>query len=418
MVAVEESADVDAVVAMDGVKHLHGNLYRVRLSIIQLAENTKKEKGVLSFQNPRHILSSGKPKGFSKEEMNELREAIRTEGLENPLLLRLIEIDGKKILQLVSGERRYRSLLKLVESKAECFDPATGKTAKADKLFEYVDVRINTHMDDKAAFKHAFSGNDKAIGIGEGATIALIREYRTAGWTDGDIMEATGKSITWLKDSDVLIGLDEHTFTALTNDQINRSAALDLAKIEDVAERLEVLDAARNFASKRLSAMKKKLESEVAAAESKAEVAEGEAVEAEMTGDDEAAEAAQKKAEKLQKKAKAKKREVEEVNEQPRVTGKDLQKAKAGRKKPGANPGGTNDDGTAALTKAKIQKFWYEPCVSLIKHDGQTDDGEPVEIDLEDAHLVKYLCEQMEKGERDIVKILKHHQKAKDRRAG
>jgi len=412
--AVDETTQASWVLDMDGVKHLHGNLYRVRRDLIQLADNKQEKKGVLTFTNPRHILTTDKPKGFSKEEMAELREAIRTEGLENPLLLRLIEIDNEKVLQLVSGERRYRSISKLCGDKADCYDPATSKMQKAEKLYEYIDVRIN-HMDDKAAFKHAFSGNDKAIGIGEGATVALIREYRSAGWNDHEIMDATGKSITWLKDSDVLIGLDDQTFSALTNEQINRSAALELAKIEDVTERLDVLETARNFASNRLAKMKKKLEKEVASAENKVELAESEAAEAEFNNDTEAQAEAEDKAEKLQTKADRKKKEASEIGDDPRVTNKDLQQA---RKKPGANPGNGTGDSQQALTKSKIEKFWFEPCAALIKNDGNDENGDLVEVDLEDAYLVKLLCESIDKGERDIFKILKSHQRAKDKRAG
>jgi hypothetical protein len=408
MTATEES-DVE-VIDLDGVQHLHGNLYRVRLDLIQLAD-TDLKKGDLSFSNPRTRFSGGKPKGFSKEEMSELREAIRTEGLENPLRLRWLE---DETIQLVSGERRYRSLKKLISDKADCFDPATGKLKKAGTLYEYVDARLSI-LDDREAFKVAYSGNDKAIGIGEGATIALIREYRAADWSDSEIMEATGKSITWLKDTDVLIGLDEETFTALTNEQINRSAALDLAKIEDVNERFELLDSARNFATKRLSTMKAKLQKEAESAEHKAEVAKGDLVEAEFMGDEEAEEEAAEKVEKLEEKAKNKRSQAEEIDEEPaKITSKDLQKA---RKKPGANPGNGTGDANSAMTKAKIQKFWYEPCAALIKNEGNDEDGNPVEIDLEDAYLVRYLCEQMEKGERDIIKMLKHHLRAKEKRA-
>ena len=71
--------------------HLHGNLYRVRLDKIHFAESGD-DADILTFKNPRHILGNSS-KGFSKEEMSELREAIRTEGLKDPLLLRWVDDD-------------------------------------------------------------------------------------------------------------------------------------------------------------------------------------------------------------------------------------------------------------------------------------------------------------------------------------
>lgn len=402
----------EEIVEMDGVKHLHGNLYRVRLDLIELPEAS--EEGVLTFKNPR-LVGTNKPKGFSKEEMEELRKAIQTEGLEHPLLLRKVLVKGKSILQLVSGERRYRSISKLVKDKASCRNPATGKDEKASVLYEYVDARINLNMDDRTAYKHAYSGNDKAIGIGEGSTVALIREFREAGWTDQDVMEATGKSITWLKDTDILIDLDEDTFKALANDQINRSAALDLAKIEDVEERLQVLDRAREFATSRLSSVKKKLEKEVENTESKAEVAKAEIAEHEFTGNGEAKAKAESKAKKLESKAAQKRREHAEVDDgEPKVTGKDLQKARSTGKRSGESQAGDEK----SLTKAKMDKCWYQPAKALVKSEGLDESGKAIEnIELEDARLILLVCESFERGEKDVVKILKQHYTAKLKRA-
>jgi hypothetical protein len=383
---------------------LYGNLYRVPIASVSFAP----EKGDgFSFFNPRLI--DGGQKGFSKEEMDELREAIRTEGLENPLSLRRLEDS----LQLISGERRLRCLLKLIKDDADCWQPSTGEWVKASILYEFVEARIGEY-DDQTAWKLAISANERAIGIGESATISLVRQLRTAEYTDKQIMGITGKSITWLKDTDLLNTLDKATLDALAADQINRTVAIDLAKIEDINERLDLLDTARSVALGRLASVRKKLEKEVNASESKADMAKAKAVVADHRGDDKAAAEAKERAEELEVKADEKRKEKEKLeNGQARVTSKDLQKAKSNKKKAEGNDGGEK----VALTKAKIKKHWLDVCVQLIKDECMDENGDPHELDPEDAQLVKLLCVQIEKGEIDIIKILKYHQKQKDKRA-
>jgi hypothetical protein len=383
--------------------------------MITFAEGANDDKSGFSvcsrFRNPRLI--GNKPKGFSKELMFELQESIRTEGLHHPPKLRWVNDDsGERKLQLIAGERRTRCLKKLIKEKTECFDPTSGKYVNAADLYDEIDAYV-LEMDDQAAFKHAFSSNDRAVGIGECATVNLVREFRQLGYTDGEILSITGKSITWLKETDDLINVDGKIFDALVADQINRSVAIHLSK-EPVADRMALLDVAHNFANARLSNVKKKLQIEVDAADHKADMAKAKSVVAEHRGDEAGKKEADAKVDKLQAKASSKRKEKESIeSDAGKVTGKDLQKAKNAKQK---EAGG--DDEKVALTKSKIKKFWYDVAVSLIKSEGCDENGEPLEIDLEDVRLGKLFCEAIEKGETDFTKILKHHQKQKEKRAG
>jgi hypothetical protein len=402
---------------IDGIQHLNGNLYRVRNTLINFAENGDIEHDGLTFSNPRLISGNPKPKGLGKEEMNELREAIRTEGLENPLLLRWCEVNGKRKLQLVGGERRKRCLDRLISLDADCYDPATESWIKASQMYEYIDVRIN-EMDDQTAFKYAFSENDTSVGIGDGATIGLISEFRKADWTDDQILTTTGKSISWLRDTDVLLSLDEKTFTALTSEEINRSAALKLSKIEDIQERIKVLENAEQFAMNRLNALKEKLVHEVDSAEHKAEKAKADAVVAEMIDhDDVKAAKAKEKAEKAQERAEHKKQEIEELEGSlPVINSKDIHKAKNKTASSKVQTEEELEDGKA-LTNAKIAKHWYEPLAALISAwTGLEDEaeGSNLEIDLSDAKLVLALIDARLEGNKDIVTLLQSHKLAKD----
>lgn len=402
---------------IDGVQHLNGNLFRVRNTLINFTEQGESDNG-LTFSNPRLINGNPKPKGFSKEEMNELREAIRTEGLANPLLLRWSEVDNKRKLQVVGGERRKRCIDKLIASDADCYDPVTESWIKASKMYEYIDVRIN-EMDDQTAFKNAFSENDTSVGIGDGATIGLVAEFRKAGWTDDEILKTTGKSISWLRDTDVLLSLDEKTLNALIAEEINRSSALELSKIEDINQRLEVLKNAGKFACERVSALKEKLEHEVESAETKAQKAKAAAVDASLRNhDEETAEKEKEKQERAETRAAKKKHEIEELDEtMPVITGKDIHKAKnktAAKSEPITDE--ELEDGKS-LTNAKIAKHWYEPLAKVIKDweglEGEAE-GANLEIDLCDAKLVLLLIDARLQGTKDIVSLLQAHKLTKE----
>ncbi len=71
------------------------------------------------------------------------------------------------------------------------------------------------------------------------------------------------------------------------------------------------------------------------------------------------------------------------------------------------------------MTRAKITKKWKIPVLQFIKTLGKDEEGNETNpgVDVEDAYLVKLLCDQIEKGEDNIFKILKHHTKQKEKRA-
>lgn len=253
------------------IQHLHGNLYRVHSSLIVYTDTVN---DTTAFSNPRRTMVNGvlTGKGFTKIEMDELRDAIRTEGLHHPLMLRCVEMEQPMVL--LNGERRKRCIDKLMADNELCLDPDSGKQVPAQKLYEYIECRILKDIDDKTAFKHAFSSNERAVDIGEGATIALIRSWRKHKWSDDDILNVTGKSITWLRDSDLLVNLDKKTFSALAANEINRTVAIKLAKIKDTKDRQTALAKSRTYAAKRLLALQEKINEDLADAEKAAEIAE------------------------------------------------------------------------------------------------------------------------------------------------
>lgn len=413
-VETESSAeDLSELFGSENVVRLHGNLYRVKRALINFAEGgvqaEKDDKGKLTrirFGNPRWVKNNkGKPvaRGLDKAKMEDLKGSIQDQGLENPLRLRLIENGNDLILQLVNGERRFRSLSALVEEKAECRDPATKSLMPADELYEWVDCRIN-RMTDEEALEHSMRPNETGESIGDVAALEVVKVLRSVGKGDDEILKFTGKSITWLREADSLLTLDDKTLGALQTDQINRNLALKLTEISDTNKRLERLGQCSQKAIERIAAQEAALAEAAERDESEAEIEAASAALAEAEGDTEAAKTHRRKASGARVRAGKKAAAKQELSSGPKTaTSKDWDS--------------TSDETDAAkpLSVAKVEKHWQVDLADIIK---RRDD---LEIDLEDARLAKLLVDAIVGGKREpdnktpiaVVKILRQHAKRK-----
>jgi Skp family chaperone for outer membrane proteins len=381
---------------------LGGNLFRVHNSVVDYADG-QPDQGGLKFINPRRIIANATQAsmGLDKESMDELREALRTEGLQNPLTLNGKGNLGSGRLVLLNGERRKRCLDKLVKDNVECYDQANDKWVPAAELYEYIECRIHSNINIKQKYKHAFSGNDKARGIGEGATIALVKMWRTAEepWSDEDIMQVTGKSITWLRDTDLLINLDATTFEALVSGGINRTVALELAKEDDPQVRLARFHKASTLAAQRMTALIEKTDGKIQEYRELAEQAEADLAAQSLMGTAKGRKSAQQRLKREQSKLDTTVKNQQNLQTRnPQVTRKDLDKADSAL--------GTAE--SKMLTFAKIEKHWYAESDALLSENADVPEG----IFDSDLRLVKLLWEEgIQKGERDIVVLLQMHRR-------
>lgn len=397
----------------EGVTHLHGDLYRVRHDLIEYADDGfDLGSDELIFQNPRHITASTDSKpmglGFSKPEMDELRESIRTQGLKSPLSTRWMP--GNQKVQIVDGERRKRSIDKLRKDKSDVYVPATGKQAPAGEHYEYIDCRIE-EMDEEAALKHSISMTQSGRSFGEGALVVIVRHLRKCGKDDKEILEIMGKSPSWLKQSDDILQLDDKSFTAFCDDKINRTVALQLVTIPDVAKRIKLLGHASKIAQQRITEEMKKLDDQVEKAETELEHAEGEEAEANAIGTPDKKKKATRKVRVARTKVETKKKAKEEATKKgtAKVIDKDLQQA--------AKETETEDVKPKALTGVKIQKHYVDVLVSTIRRGGKDEEGNDLDFDPEELQLAKTVCDFIVKGEPDVFKALKQHRTNKARRA-
>lgn len=391
----------------EGISHLHGDLYLVHHSLIEYADNGfDLDGGELIFQNPRHISSGtdGKPmgSGFSKAEMDELRESLRTEGMKNPLSTRWLP-DHKKV-QIVDGERRKRSLDKLRKDKSEVYVPSTGQYAPAVDHYDFIECRIE-EMSEETALKHSISMTERSRSFGEGALVLIVRHLRNCGKDDNSILEIMGKSPSWLKQSDDILSLDNKTFQAFCGDKINRTVALQLISIPDVSKRIKLLGKATEIAKQRISEELKKIDEQLEQAESEFEEAEAEGVVAKVLGTEVDKKRANKKVKVARDKVAKKKKSKTEVEEKTtaKVIGGDLQKA---AKEEGLEG---NEVRPKSLTGVKVKKHYIDILVSVINSGLKDEEGNEMEFDIEDLHLAKTVCEFIYNGEKDVFKAVKQH---------
>ena len=379
----------------EGVVSLTGNLYTIDPTDLVFADggfNPDSDK--LEYRNIRYALAQQKlvGSGLERDKMARLTERIRTEGLHQYPICRWFDAG----VQVVDGERRTRCIRKLISDNAQCWDKKTKTWVPAKELYANLPVFID-EMTDEEALRLNFSASESGQAFGDGAVIAYVKHLRKCGLEDKDILYLTGYSSEWLKQSDKLCNLDEKCFSALSEGKITRGLASELLEIDEIPARLEILDQRITKAEKRHAEVNKALAAKVETAKDTLEVAKADEVQAdrEGQGDIQEAKAKRKKATKT----------VESAEEK-------LKKHQDAQPKAGAKTGTE----PKPLTYSKIEKCWLEPVVATIKSECKDENGEPLLIDMEDLRLAKFLCEQMRKGQKDILRILASHKKHKDER--
>lgn len=378
----------------DDIHHLHGNLFRVKRSRIQLSKpGIRCEDGRLIYGNPRwHTNNQGEQeaKGMDKAGMEELRNSIQDEGLENPIRLRVVEDGKKSFLQVINGERRFRCIDELCDRNVPCFDSSLDEDRPASEIYEWVDCRVD-FMDDRTALRVALKPNSTSEVIGDAASIHVVKVLKDSGFDDQEILKSTGKSITWLRETEKIISLDEVCLQNLEQDKINRTVALHLALVENVDERLEMLEKIKESAEIRHSEKMRKIEEKKAKTEQEIECEDAAAQLAKKYGDDESAEMHSKKSDKARKKAKAIEGEHKKASSNPsKATSKDL-------------------NVTSPLSHNKIQSLYIDLIAAIIEGEGFDEDGNSYGLNLELLAPIAEILRAIMDGNKEAMDVLLEH---------
>jgi len=382
------------------VKPIEGNLASVKIDVLEVADFAGAADEEFAYSNPRHF-SPGRPgidgKGLDRDSMKELRDAIKDKGLFKPLMVRILERGGKKVYQIIAGERRWRACKKLNEDDEQCFNPVTGKVEPGSQVYESVECRLYEDIDDKEAMKMAFLENSTSVNIGEAANLNLFRYWRDHGFDDQTIMDCTKKTVAWVRHMDIISGLDAETLTAYCQSQINQTVALQLANVEDKKERVKILHEACAYAEGRAKETIDKAQEELGEAVKDAELAQGTLKIAEYDGTVDKNKAKDRVATTV-KKVKAKRKKVKEAVQQGQAKAGDMVKAQI--KVTGKPPKKIN----TALRTVAIQQLIVDEVDKLIEADGEKDGI--VVAPVEALEIVKHTAEAISRGEKNLYNIL------------
>lgn len=218
------------------------------------------------FFNPRSLQS------FRPEEMANLMQSIRTEGLQQPPIVREVE---SGVWELVAGERRLRSIQRIVQEKLPCLDEDAARPKKwqvgsavvskgrfgtvksqsddtvtiacddggtitckssdvsptipGDALYQSLTCRILTGCDDGRALRVAFAENGQSEPLTTAEEIALVERLEARGHKLDEIAEILGTNITWVSQTaNFRSQLPPEAFQKLLFRQMSRNAAVTI----------------------------------------------------------------------------------------------------------------------------------------------------------------------------------------------
>jgi hypothetical protein len=274
------------------------------------------------FFNPRILDSKNREYyGFSQEEIDSLKDSIKSKGLmEN---LHVNNINSEHIL--IDGHRRHEAIKQLLEENALCYDRHTNQHVPAKDIYSEVIVTIHQQLNASQCFSRAFESDCNKISFGENATIRFVDYCISFNMPENKIIEMCGKSISWLRATAKLlqkVKADSDVKEALLDGRINASAANSLMDIENEEERQAIFETALKKAEEDCAEKIKKQDVAIYNTKRKLKKAEKQKEEAEDYGDIEDADALiEKHASTLEER----KRERNDIT--PRINNKNLEEA-------------------------------------------------------------------------------------------
>lgn len=346
------------------------------------------------FFNPRFLTANKNNKfgvGFELDYMRSQLESIITSGLINPLIGRIIEVDGNKKIQLIDGHRRKENIQFLINKNQKCFDSASNKFVDAKELFENVPVIIYDNLSDYDAFSLAFSEERTKIKFGHEAEIKFVIFCRKMNVPEEKIINCLGKSKAWYNNvCDFIDKLDndQDTLNSLLIGEINQSVAKKLAGINDIDIRHKILTKSKEISNNKTKEKQEDIDKSIIKSLEKKEMLLAEKVEAEFFEDDEKAEVAEEKIEFVEEEIKDKKKKKQ--NLKPKANSKDLDEAieSLDLQKEEII---LNDHSKIDVVKIKSQ--WIEPLKDLQFNNCRNEDGEKV---IDNPYLIDAMVDLLE----------------------
>lgn len=199
-------------------------------------------KDIKIVLNPRTINNPG----FTPERMTELRNGIIKDGLNHPLTVWYN--DGA--YRLLGGERRLRTILKLLEDNVDCRHPTTGEVVCAKKAYEVVLCKPLVCESEREAKRLARQDNMLHEQLTDFEVLLQVEEMEKDKFSRTEQAEDFAKSEAWISQSHSLLGLCKAyppIKDAMFSGELGRTQALQFLPVWDkTPDKVgEVFEAAR-----------------------------------------------------------------------------------------------------------------------------------------------------------------------------
>lgn len=375
----------------------------VHILSIELPERPEEgEESTRILFNPRSMES------FDSETMTNIRESIRTTGLLQNPNVRVITKNGLKDgeiekIELIAGERRYRSMWKLFKDNSNCFDDHANEWVEGKKLYEYIPCKVHYNISDEAALKIAFTENNEHKSLTIKEEIALVERLTRMGHKQDKISSMLGTNVTWVSQtSNFRNELPEAAFEKLLDGKISRHVAVQILSFP-ADDREKLYFEAVIVEEKTRRELLEALDDEIGGAEIEVGMANEEHEEAAVAGDSDAAKAAQRKAARALKR----KKEAEAKTEAVEKT--------AGTIKQGHIAAASQKERIAPkkakmLGRPQVQQLWVDLVKNWMDRGDSKIDVEmkkPYPIDvLEVVHLT---AKSILDGEHDPAEVIRNY---------
>jgi hypothetical protein len=411
------------------------------ISIVERPEPGK-ENGKL-FYNPR--------RSFNPERMRRLREAIQIDGLQHPLVVRAVaEDDIITAIELIAGERRLRSLQKLIELDEPCFDKDnpvypdkykagefvifnakvakvekldgdkyvvstvddTGKSVKetaewdellptvpASQLYSKIKVNVYYNCDDKWALRLAVTENGEHEDLTTREEVELVERLVASGCKQQEICEIMNNNVTWVSQTaSFRTQLPPQAFAKLLDGKMTRNVAVsilsypqeDRQAVYEATVKTEVAE--RKEALKDLQEIKEDLLDQQ-------DLAETQAKKAKSQGDKEGESKAKKRAAVAGAKAK-------KVTEKQQQIKEDAGVLRQGHVQRGAAAAGKKTRKAKILPKDQIEELFIKK-LQLWEKNGHVDSASGHKLPRDYVTIMRMTAQAILGGERDPAKVIR-----------
>lgn len=190
---------------------------QVRLSTLEFRSETND-----ALHNPRQV--------FNPEHMESLYNSIKNCGLMHPIMV----CKDKDKYQVIAGERRTRTLLRLVKKDEIVYNIRTGKKEQASKLYEFVDVRILPDNSPETLIAYTITENGEHSQLSEYEVMQyLVKISQDKKYSMEQISKMFHRCNGWVSQTLSLNKLPRKILEALHQGILTRTAAIEFLSVKE-----------------------------------------------------------------------------------------------------------------------------------------------------------------------------------------